>query len=117
MTEWRKHNSSDYPENWDFETNKTIEGQYVNKRENIGKNNQTVYEVEVGGKVYCLWGSKILNEGMLTVEMGEDVRITFKGIGNSPKAIKPFKIFEVESKPHGEPVSEGSKPEDSEMPF
>lgn len=116
MTEWKSHSTSNFGESWDFEKNKVLQGIYVDHRSNVGKNHQEAYEIEVKGTKVTAWGSKMLNDGMTDVKIGEEVRIEFKGMGSSPNAIKDFKIFDVKSRTV-EKTDLIEETKEDEMPF
>lgn len=84
------------PQVWEYKKeNDSIEGVLVNKRQNIGKNNSNAYDIDDQKNVVMVWGSTILDKRMAFVNVGDRVRITYKG-KESTKAGNDIKIFKVE---------------------
>lgn len=85
-----------------------VQGEYMSKKEDVGPNASTLYEVKLDdGKVVNVWGNIILddcfasgNEGN-EVPVGAIVRVTFLGIrqgkaGPSKQDGKGYKMFQLE---------------------
>lgn len=88
---------SEFGEDWDFEKNPILVGLYVRRKEGVGKNKSVVYTIEDRNtkKSYNVWGSTILDSKMELINPGMEVKIEFTGMGDSDKAVKPYKKFEV----------------------
>jgi hypothetical protein len=74
-----------------------ISGEYFDKDENIGtQNNSTMYHIkgEKDGTHYKLWGSKVLNSRMDDVEIGKTVKIVYHGKTQS-KGGNYYKLWDV----------------------
>jgi len=72
-----------------------VEGKLVSKNENVGPNESRTYYLEKDGEQVMLWGSTVLDNRMDFVEIGDYVRITFKGTQKNTKG-QDTKIFKVE---------------------
>lgn len=57
----------------------SIEGVYVKKAENMGLNNSNAYYLEKDGQQWLVWGTKILDDRMSFVQIGEYVKVEYKG--------------------------------------
>lgn len=81
---------------WDFNKNNTIIGCYTGKRDNVGPNNSTMYNIEVvGDGVRSVWGSTALDMDMENVAIGQQVKIVYRGMKKNPKSGREFKDFGV----------------------
>jgi len=84
-TDWTYKNDGDF-----------IEGILVRVQENIGPNKSMLYSIETSGEVKNVWGSAILDSRMGLVNVGEKVKITYKGLGEAKSGQNAPKIFKVE---------------------
>ena len=85
------------PSTWTYEKDGDfIEGILVNKQSDVGVHKSMLYSVETSEGVKNIWGAAILDERMACVNTGEEVRITYKGVGEEKKGKNPAKIFRVE---------------------
>lgn len=79
-----------------------ITGYYVGKKTNVGKNNSTLYELELldtakAGSIVSIWGSQLIDGKFTDIPQGCMVRISF--LGNAqPKTPKgrAYQNFKVE---------------------
>ena len=69
---WREVNP-DTEDMWDCEKDKTIQGVYVAKKENVGENNSNVYVLNVGDKKVGVWGSVVLDSRFEQIKQGSEV--------------------------------------------
>lgn len=78
-------------------------GLYLGKEENVGENGSNLYSLESQDhQNISVWGSTVLDIRMKNVKVGEEVKIVFKGLKDSPnRKGKQYKDFEVY---HREPV-------------
>lgn len=92
MDEWQEANSST-DEAWDGL--KTIEGQYINKKTNVGPNSSNMYVLNVNGKSVGVWGSTVIDSKFESVPVGVIVKIEPQGLakGKSGKEYKDYKVF------------------------
>lgn len=75
-----------------------VQGFYVNKRENVGQNESSVYELKlVNGELVSFWGSDLLDGKFKEIPLGSEVRVTYLGI-SQPKTPKgrAYANFKVE---------------------
>lgn len=86
------------PTIWEYEKDEDcIEGVLIHKEPEVGENKSWMYSIETPEGVKSVWGSAILDSRMKLVKIGNKVKITYKGIGESKKAGRnPPKIFKVE---------------------
>lgn len=115
MAEWKEIKGTDggsYPDTWDFEDKDTIVGRYKSKRENVGPNESTVYTIVTEDGEYAVWGSKILNDKMSEVQLGEMVRIKFVGWGESESSGRTWKDYRVASREATDEDAESVSSED-----
>jgi len=77
-----------------------ITGLYLGSEENVGENNSNIYQFETEGKNVSVWGSTVLDTRMKNVKVGEEVKIVFLGLKDSPnrkgKQYKDFDVFHRE---------------------
>ena len=85
MSDWKKvesGNTWNYLEEGD---NSEFEGIYVSKEENVGENNSIVYTLQKDGNMVTVWGSTVLDIRMKSVQIGEEVKMVYKGKKPSEK--------------------------------
>ncbi|MFH1802809.1 MAG: hypothetical protein ABH864_05180 [archaeon] len=80
-----------YPNEGDF-----IEGVLIREQENIGPNKSMLYNVETSEGVKSVWGAQILDEKMALIKLGDKIKITYEGLGESKGGKNPPKKFKVE---------------------
>ncbi len=85
------------PEIWTYENDGDfIEGILVLKQDEIGENKSWMYSIETPKGVVNVWGSAILDSRMALVNVGDKIKITYKGLGEGKSGRSPPKIFKVE---------------------
>ena len=72
-----------------------VEGKLINKRTNVGVNESNAYDIETSDGQFMVWGSAVLDQRMEYVNVGDMVKITFKGLEKNSKG-QDTKIFKVE---------------------
>ena len=75
-----------------------VQGFYVNKRNNVGQNESSVYELKLeNGELVSFWGSDLLDGKFAEIPLGSSVRVTFLGIAQpkTPKG-RAYQNFRVE---------------------
>ena len=72
-----------------------IEGELVSKRENVGPNESKTYYLKKDNKQTMIWGSTVLDSRMDFINVGDYIKVTFKGTQENKKG-QPTKIFKVE---------------------
>jgi len=67
-----------------------VEGLYINKETNVGQNKSNIYYIEKleDHDVVQIWGTTILDQRMTPVRVGQQVKITYKGLGEKGKGGK-----------------------------
>ncbi len=80
----------------------SLEGLYINKEINVGPNSSNMYYIEKldTHDVVQLWGTTILDMRMIPVKIGQQVLITYKGLGQKGKGKQAPHIWKVE---YGDP--------------
>jgi len=85
------------PEMWNYEKDGDfVEGILVAKEPEIGENKSWMYNIETPEGVKNVWGSAILDSRMKFAKVGDKIKITFKGLGESKAGRNAPKIFKVE---------------------
>jgi len=84
-TEWKPEKDGDF-----------IEGVLIRVQEDVGINKSMLYSIEAPESVKSVWGSAILDSRMALIKVGEKVKITYKGLGESKGGKNAPKIFRVE---------------------
>lgn len=86
------------PSEWTYEKDgDLIEGVLVKVQDNVGVNSSTLYSLETPSEgVKSVWGSAVLDARMSLVQLGDKVRITYKGKGEAKAGKNAPKIFKVE---------------------
>jgi len=93
--EWTKVET----EIWDPEEGDELSGVYLGFKLEVGPNKSNLYKVEVSeGKQLGIWGCHILNDLMLSIKVGQQVKIQFKGKVKPDKG-NEYKTYEVFTKP------------------
>ncbi len=80
---------------WDCEKDKTIQGVYVAKKENVGENNSNVYVLTVGNTKVGVWGSVVLDGRFEQIKQGSEVKIEYLGKKKAEKGGREYKDFKV----------------------
>ena len=85
------------PEEWKYENDGDfIEGILVVTKKDVGENKSMLYSIETPEGVKNVWGSAILDSRMALVKVGDQIKITYKGLGEGKAGRNPPKIFKVE---------------------
>jgi len=91
-----KEVGAELPDVWSPEKEgDNIEGIYVKKKENVGKNNANLYIIDVGGVFKSIWGSTVLDDKMDHVFEKDQIRITYLG-DDKDKGYHKFKVEKEE---------------------
>ena len=73
-----------------------VTGFLIKSESDVGSNKSMLYHLDVEGKPTSVWGSTILDQRMVGVNVGDKIRITFKGLGEKKSGKNAPKIFKVE---------------------
>ena len=90
---WTEETSGDRIETWDYKTQKEIQGVYKRLVANVGPNQSNLYHVEVKGEIIGVWGTALLNNMFGGIEVGEEVRVVYEGMGTSEKTGREYHNF------------------------
>lgn len=85
------------PEMWTYENDgDLIEGILVLKQDDVGDNKSMMYSIETPEGVKNVLGTAILDSRMKLVNVGNKIKITYKGLGEAKSGKNAPKIFKVE---------------------
>lgn len=86
------------PNVWEYENDgDAIEGILVKIVPDVGVNKSTIYSLETKPGIFMnVWGSAILDQRMSLVTVGQQIKITYKGLSEGKPGKNPAKIFKVE---------------------
>lgn len=85
---------------WDYKVDKEVTGVLVEKRSEVGPNLSMMYTLEQPDHTQIgVWGSNVLDGKMKAVEIGEEVRIVYKGMAKSEKTKRSYHDFTVFHRP------------------
>ena len=78
-----------------FEETPELVGEYMGKRENVGKHSSTIYTFLVNKNPVGVWGSTVLDSRLANLEGNELVKIVYKGKakGKDGTEYKDFEVF------------------------
>lgn len=82
-------------EEWDFETNKVLEGVFMEKEENVGKHNSNIYRIVplTGDKAVVVWGSTVLDTRLKNLVRADFIKIEY--LGKTKGANATYKNYDV----------------------
>ena len=88
-----------------------IMGLLVKVEENVGPNNSMLYSLEVKDEgITQVWGATILDSRMAPVKVGQEVRITYKGLAEKGgRGKNKPKIYKVEYRDVGATMDEAKE--------
>jgi len=82
---------------WRPNESEFIVGSVDDKKSGIGVNKSMMYTLKTERDgIVALWGSKVLDEKMAHVNIGDLVRITYLGLGEAKRGMNPPKLWKVE---------------------
>ena len=89
--EWTKVES----DIWNPEMGEEITGIYLGVQSEVGVNKSNLYKIELEDKKFVsIWGSQLLNDALLLVKVGDQVKIKFNG-KVKPEKGNEYKSYEV----------------------
>ncbi len=94
MTDWNKVESDVWNENEEPE----VSGILIDVQDDVGPNHSKMYKLNRDGKAVSVWGSKVLDDLMLSVKVGQEIKIVFKGLVKPEKG-NEYKSYELFSRP------------------
>lgn len=92
--DWKENTGNNWkPEKKDDE----ITGILVDVEHEVGKNGSTMYTVEQSSthENIGIWGSAVLDSRMKGINVGEEVRIVYKGLGDKQPGKNAPKLWQV----------------------
>ncbi len=100
-------NGNDVQGNFSLQEGDELVGKYIGKKEEVGKNKNTIYNVEADdGTIYGVWGSALLDDRFNNMKEGERVRIIYKGSTISGKSGREYRLYDVYHQPDEIPTIE-----------
>ncbi|MFW6173242.1 MAG: hypothetical protein ACOC5T_05805 [Elusimicrobiota bacterium] len=112
-------NGKDEDGNFKLEEGDTIVGVFKGKREGIGKNDGTIYEIKTEDGMRGIWGSTVIDTRFKNLEEGEMIKVVYKGQTKSKKSGREYYDYDVYHKQAPfekvDDDEEGINPED--VPF
>jgi hypothetical protein len=101
MSQWkevkRDETEIEKPAFWEPEAvGETLQGTYIDLEEDVGQFSSKLYTIKTAKGEIKVWGSTVLDELMKKVDIGMEVRITYKGKQPSKGGKNPWKDFKVE---------------------
>ena len=97
-TNWKKVESTGGSDAWNFETQDTMEGEFVKVETGIGPHASNLYHFLVGGEneqeEVVVWGNTVLDSRLGEVTHGMKVKIVYLGKAKSKRG-NEFKNFDV----------------------
>ena len=73
----------------------SIEGILLKIERDVGTNNSNLYTIEVDEKPIAVWGSTLLDPKMTAAQIGDLLRIEYKGLGEAKAGHSAPKIFKL----------------------
>ena len=80
----------------------SIQGIYIRKKENVGKNKANIYILNVDETMMSVWGSTVLDDKMDHVSVMDEIRITFLG-DDEDKGYHKYKVEREEDEEESSP--------------
>jgi hypothetical protein len=123
--DWQQVGGTTNADSWKPEKEgDSIEGQYIDKRENVGPNGSNLYTLEQeDGTMRAVWGSTVIDDRMSTIKLGDMVKLVYVGkVPSKTPGRSPAKVFDVFRKPapEGKGLASEEKKEDvnpDDIPF
>jgi len=72
-----------------------IEGKLLKIQSDVGPSDSMLYTLEVDGKPINFWGTTILDQRMVGINVGDLIQVIFKGLGEAKAGKNAPKIFQV----------------------
>lgn len=93
MASWKEISTvSEDGEMWDRD--EVLIGLFVKVEENIGPNKSRMYSVKTKDKVVKFWGSTVLDDKLMGVPVGSQVKVEYEGMKQGKRGeYKSYKVF------------------------
>jgi len=87
MTNWKESTGNVWKPTKEGDS---VMGLYIQKAEHVGQNDSNIYYIETlpDHENIQIWGTTILDQRMIPVKIGQQVRISYKGLGIKGKGGK-----------------------------
>lgn len=73
-----------------------VEGVLISKESDVGVNKSMLYHLEQkDNKPMAVWGSTVLDTKMSVINVGEQIKIVYLGLGKAQKGQNAPKLFDV----------------------
>lgn len=103
---------------WDFNAQPDMIGTYVRKEQEIGPNNSNLYTFRMAdGEEISVWGSTLIDNRMVRVELGNEVKIVYLGKVKSEKSNREYHNYEIYFRPAEKGDEEIPSIESEELEF
>lgn len=81
---------------WDFKEEPEFIGCFLGVETEVGPNKSNLYSFKKeDGEIMAVWGNTILDMRFKNLELGDKVKVIFKGKVKSPKTGREYNDFEV----------------------
>lgn len=92
--EWKKVEKS-ASTTWDYKTQPEITGVYKGVQYHVGPNDSTLFKLACDEGEVAVWGSTALNDRMMSIPVGHEVKLRYLGLKKSLKGNRTYHDFEV----------------------
>jgi len=84
-----------FNETWNFNEKPEFVGEFMGKKEKVGRNESMLYTFLKDGEPVDVWGSTVLDPRLKDVTEGQLVKIVFNGVkdGEGGRKYKDFAVF------------------------
>ncbi len=93
-----------------------FKGIYLNKKEDVGPNRATIYNLKNEEGEFIVFGTEVLNRKFKVIPPGYEVGIIYRGEKPSKPPKKPLKMFKVFKRAPGSESKKDSVPDVKEEP-
>lgn len=105
-------NGNDKGGNFKLKEGDELVGVYSGMEENVGPNNSNLYSFKrPDGEFISVWGSTLLDARFKTLQLGDEVRVVYKGKVKSEKSGRSYHNYDIY---HREPVKQETIVEDGQ---
>lgn len=72
-----------------------LAGTLIKIQSDVGPSDSMLYTLEVEGKPINVWGTTILDQRMVGIKVGDQIKMIFKGLGEAKAGKNAPKLFQV----------------------
>lgn len=81
---------------WNFNEDRELIGEFIGAETQVGPNESNLYTFKKeDGELIAVWGNTILDSRFKNLEIGDKVKVVFKGKTKSPKTGRTYNDFDV----------------------